>query len=116
MQPNEWVIQLAKAAENTKALHLNILDLTGLTRFTDYFLICSGTSDTQVRAIADNIQKKGKEIDFPPIGSEGFDKGEWVLIDFGSVVAHVFHENVRERYSLEKLWSDAVPLAKAGSR
>lgn len=116
MEPNELVIELAKAAENTKALHLNILDLEGLTSFTDYFVICSGTSDTHVRAIADNIQKKGKEIGCPPIGSEGFDKGEWVLVDFGSVVAHVFHENVRDRYSLEKLWSDAAPLVKAVSR
>ena len=98
---------VAEAAEDTKALDVHLLNLSRLTSFTDFFVICSGTSDQQVRAIADNIQKKCKTAGFTPIGSEGTEKGEWVLIDFGSVVAHIFHENVRDRYCLEKLWSDA---------
>lgn len=107
MKTNDLARLIGKAAEEIKALDLVILDLAGLTSFTDFFVICSATSDTQARAIASNIQKKMKEAGHAILGLEGMEKGDWVLIDFGEVVAHVFHQNVREYYSLEKLWSDA---------
>lgn len=98
---------IAKAARDVQAIDLVVLNLVSLTSFTDYFVICSGRSDTQVRAIADNIQKKLKEQNRLPLGVEGYPQGHWILLDFGEVVAHIFYHEVRGYYSLEKLWSDA---------
>lgn len=98
---------IAEAASDIKAIDLLVLNLTKLVSFTDYFVICSGKSDTQVRAIADNILKKTKGNNRTPLGMEGYSTGLWILLDFGEVVAHIFYHEMREYYSLEKLWSDA---------
>lgn len=99
--------QIAQAAFDTKAEDLVVLDLRKLSGFTEFFVIATGRSDRQVQAISDNIQEvlKGKKI--RPIGVEGYQKGHWVLIDYGPVVAHVFYEEVRAFYALEKFWGDA---------
>lgn len=107
MTPKQLASLVAEAADNTKAIDLITLDLAKLTSFTNYFVICSGRSDTQVRAIADNIVKAVKERGRDPLGLEGYNQGEWILIDFGDVVAHIFYAEVREHYHLEKLWIDA---------
>lgn len=99
--------EVAKAALEIKAEDLIILDVRELTSFTSCFVICSGRSDRQVRSIADSVReilgKKGRK----PIGSEGYEGGSWVLVDFGDVIAHVFQEETREHYKLERLWVDA---------
>lgn len=110
MTPKKLARLIAEAAEDVKAIDLVLLHLTKLTSFTDYFVICSGRSDTQVRAIADNILKKLKNQNHIPLGMEGYNQGLWVLIDFGDVVAHIFYHEVRDYYNLEKLWSDAKHL------
>lgn len=107
MTPKELAKRVAQAAEDVQAVDLEVLDLTGLTRFTDYFVICSGRSDTQVKAIADSILKKLKAVKRLPIGVEGHKTGEWILVDYGDVVAHIFYSEVRSFYNLEKLWADA---------
>lgn len=95
------------AAEEKKALDPVILDLIGISGVTDYFLICSGRTPVQVRAIADNITEKIKEAGLPVPYKEGYKDGKWILMDFGNVVAHVMHEFERNFYSLENLWHDA---------
>lgn len=107
MTPRKLATLIAKAAEDIQAADVVVLDLTLLTSFTDYFVICSGKSDTQVRAIADSIVKKLKENGREATGVEGKDQASWILIDFGDVVAHVFYHDARYFYNLDKLWSDA---------
>jgi len=103
----EFAKMVAHAAAKIKAKDVHILDLSKLATFTDYFVIASGGSDRQVEAIADSVitemKKKGKR----PIGSEGYDSSQWIIIDFGDVVAHIFYQPLRELYAIEKLWSDA---------
>ncbi|MBI3556479.1 MAG: ribosome silencing factor [Deltaproteobacteria bacterium] len=106
----ELVLTCARAAIDKKANHSLIYEVGKLGAFTDYFLITSGASDRQVRAIADAIHRLGREKGMGHPKMEGFDEGRWVLIDFGSVVIHVFHDDIREFYDLESLWTDAPRL------
>ena len=100
----------ARAALDHKAVDLVILEVKKLSSFTDYFVICSGNSDRQVQAIAGHIEEKLKEGDIRPLSVEGKREGRWVLLDYGSVVVHVFSKAAREYYALEKLWGDAPRL------
>ncbi|OGQ22265.1 MAG: ribosome silencing factor [Deltaproteobacteria bacterium RIFCSPLOWO2_02_FULL_44_10] len=99
--------KIALIANEKKAHDILVLDLRGLTSFTDYFVICSGMSDRQVEAIVNAISTELKERGCPPLGKEGEESGHWVLVDYGDVVAHVFHYEEREFYHLERLWVDA---------
>jgi len=105
---------IASIASDHKAIDVAVLDLRKLTSFTDYFVICSGASDRQVKAIAWAIHEKMKEKGHPPLGEEGLDAGHWALIDYGNVVAHVFYEDDREYYQLEKFWHDAPRVSIKG--
>ena len=111
MKTKDFAKLVASAADDIQAIDLKILDLAKLSSFTDYFVICSGRSDTQVRAIADSILRKAKEVGRMPIGTEGYAEGHWILIDFGEVVAHIFYQEVRDLYDLEKLWFDAKKIS-----
>jgi ribosome-associated protein len=97
----------ARAALEKKALDLEILDISGLVYYADYFVICSGTSTQHVAAIADNVEKVARKAGHVPSGIEGKQASLWVLIDLGDVVVHVFEQETREFYQLEKLWLDA---------
>lgn len=99
--------EIAQSAADVKGENLVVLDLKKLSSFTDLFVIVSGRSDRQVQAIADRIEENLKIKNSPPLSIEGYSQGHWVLIDCGSVVAHVFYEEVRDFYALEKLWGDA---------
>jgi len=100
----------ANAALDRKALDLKILDLSGVSDFTDYFVLCSGSSDRQVRAIADHVQEKLREQGLRPLHVEGHDLGRWVLLDYGDFLLHVFDQETRDFYQLERLWSDAAEV------
>lgn len=95
------------AALEKKAKDLVILNVREISAFADYFIICSGTSDRQVRAIADAIQEKLKLTEILPLGVEGETTGHWVLMDYDDVIIHIFLETVRTFYDLERLWSEA---------
>lgn len=95
------------AADDRKAVNLKVLHLEKVTDFTDYFLICSGTSERQVQAIADAVLEKMREEKVRPLHVEGYNRGQWVLLDFGDFVAHIFQEEPRRFYALERLWGDA---------
>lgn len=92
---------------NKKGYDVKILDLRKLTTITDYFVVCSGDSDTQVKAIADEVDKTLRDEGIRAWHMEGYQALNWILIDFIDVVVHVFKKETREYYNLEKLWGDA---------
>jgi ribosome-associated protein len=97
----------AEYALEKKATNIKILDVRDITSFADYFVIASGSSDMQVKAIAENILAKLRDSSVSPWKSEGWDALQWVIVDFVDVVVHIFHETAREFYHLERLWADA---------
>lgn len=96
-----------RAALDKKAYDLVLLDVSQLTSLADYFLICTGRSDTQVQAISQAIEEAMGVAGHRPLGIEGYQHGHWVVQDFGDVIVHVFFEPVRELYDLERLWAKA---------
>lgn len=107
LSPLDMATQVVNAAEDKKARDVRTLHLSELSIITDYFVICSGNSTTQVKAIADNVEEKLKEQGVLPLRREGMREGHWILLDYGSVVVHVFLEEERTYYNLERLWGDA---------
>ena len=104
----EQLLKLAaQAAASKKAVDMVGLDLAGLDGVADYFLICSGTSEPQVKAIAEAVEDQLRAAGAKPWHIEGREFRRWVLLDFVDVVVHVFHEKTREYYLLERLWGDA---------
>lgn len=101
------VREAVAAADDRKAVDLRVLHLEKVSDFTDYFLICSGTSERQVQAIADAVQERMREEQVRPLHVEGYSRGQWVLLDYGDFVVHIFQEEPRRFYSLERLWGDA---------
>jgi len=105
-----------RAAEDKKAVDLTVLDLRKAAGFTDYFLICSGTNPRQIRAIADAVVEALKADGISPAHVEGYDRSEWVLLDYFDFVVHVFAPETRMFYGLERLWGSAerveVPAAR----
>ena len=111
MQAKETALLAVDYALDKKGFNLKLLEVKELSSLTDYLLLVSGRSDRQVQAIAENIKlefkKEHKEL---PLAIEGMDQGRWVLLDYGSVMVHVFQEQVREFYDLEGLWSEAAEV------
>jgi ribosome-associated protein len=102
---SEQMLKLAQTSlEDIKARDVTLLDVRGLTSVADYLLIASGTSDRHVRSIADNIVEDFRKVGYKPLGVEGKDSGEWVLIDLIDVIVHVMQPRVREFYKLEDIW------------
>ena len=102
---SEALLELAQTSlEDLKARDLRVLDVRNLTTVTDYLVIASGTSDRHVKSLATQLIERSKEAGQPPLGVEGEDAGEWVLIDLADVVVHVMQPRVREFYKLEDLW------------
>lgn len=112
LPPLEVARQIVELAEDKKAADIVLLDLTGLTTLADAFVICSGGSERQLDAIADGIIEGMRSEKIRPIGREGTAVSHWVLLDFGSVVVHVFTPPEREYYSLEKRWSEARTILR----
>ncbi|HOU51407.1 MAG TPA: ribosome silencing factor [Smithella sp.] len=100
----ERLILCINATLQKKAREIVVLNLKKVSAFTDYMIICSGTSERQVQAIAQEIQQFLKKADVRPMGVEGEANGQWVLLDYGDVVISVFHEPIRDFYDLENLW------------
>ena len=98
---------IAQLSLEKKAEDVLILDLKGLTTITDYFVICSGETDIQVKAISDNIMEKLKQQKINVWHTEGYESLNWVLLDLVDVVVHIFKPEIRAFYALEKLWGDA---------
>ena len=109
-------MEAVRAAESKKATDIKVLDLTGVTSFTDYFVICTGANSRQVQAISDEIGLQLKNRGELPLSVEGYAQAEWVLMDYADFLIHIFSPKAREYYQLERLWRQAksIELEKAG--
>ena len=111
MTPKELAVIAAKALYEKKGRDIAVLEIADLTTLVDYFVIATGTSNTQINALSGEVEKAMKEqAGEAPLHREGHRGGTWVLLDYGSVAVHVFSEEAREFYSLERLWSDGKPM------
>ena len=99
--------------DEVKGVDINVLSVAARTQLTDYMVICSGTSNIHIRAIADKILENLKEAGESGVRREGYGEARWVLMDFGDVVAHVFDPEDRKFYALEEFWEREKPLAAA---
>lgn len=111
MTPKELAILAAKALDSKKGLDIKVMEVTHLTSLADYFVICTGGSNTQINALCDVVEEKlEKEAGEKALHREGHRGGTWVLLDYGCIVVHVFNNEAREFYSLERLWNDGIPM------
>ena len=114
--PDEHALALARRivdlASDKKASDIVLLEIYGLTTLADYFVICSGSSERQLGAIADGIAEALREEGLKPIGREGSSNAHWMLLDFGSVVVHIMAQPERDFYQLERLWAEAPLLVR----
>jgi ribosome-associated protein len=101
---------IVEAAQELKADDVVGIDVREISSFADTFIIVTGTSDRHVRSVADSIEAALKTHGEPPIGIEGYDEGRWVLVDCGDTIVHIFQQEIRDHYDLERLWSDAPTL------
>ncbi|MEM0896276.1 MAG: ribosome silencing factor [Verrucomicrobiota bacterium] len=105
-------LEVARRADDKQADDIRILDLRGISSITDYFVICTGTSMPHLKAIRREIDEKiGEHHGLEPYSKEGTPESHWVVIDYGDVIAHVFHSEQRAQFALEDLWSDARIVA-----
>lgn len=95
---------LVNALEDLKADNIKVLDVSNLTSVTDIMIIATGRSNRQVRALAEKLVETAKENKLPPLGMEGQQQGEWILVDLGDIIVHVMQPAARDYYQLEKLW------------
>lgn len=109
--PN-W-LTAARAADSKKATNLRVIDLREITSFADFFLICNGSNQRQIQAIANDIETELKKQGERPTSVEGYGNAEWVLMDYGDLVVHIFSDQARAYYDLDRLWRDGaeVPVA-----
>ena len=103
----EVALEVTKALDEKKGMNIKLLKIDKVSSLAEYFLICTGTSNTHVRTLCDYAEYTMENLGEPMLGREGHRGNSWELLDFGSVVVHVFTEEAREFYSLERLWSDA---------
>jgi len=110
LQPEEMTSAILDAAWSRNGFSTRVMDVSRLVTYTDIFVILSGRSSRHVRAIADEVETRLKERGVRPLGVEGLQASTWVLMDYGSVVVHIFEPQTRAFYDLERLWSDATPI------
>ena len=103
-----------KAVLGKKPVDVVALDMRELTSIADAFIICSGSSNRQVTAIAEHVERQLRKQKVKPLGVEGAKDGQWVLLDYGHVIIHVFYDSVRQFYDLEGLWTDARRIEMPG--
>ena len=103
-----WLMAV-RAAEDKQARDIKVLDLREITSFADFFVVCHGANTRQIQAIADEIEQRLKRAGDRAISIEGYDNAEWILMDYGDYLIHIFSEKARLYYDLERLWRDAKP-------
>lgn len=110
MNPKDMALTIAKALDDKKGQDIKVLETGALTTLADYFVLCTATSSTQIKALGDECEKVMKEAGELPHHIEGHRGGTWVLLDFSSVVVHLFMDEARQFYELERLWKDAAEV------
>ncbi len=106
----EMTKEIAKILDNKKAIDIKAIKVRDISSLADYFVIAAGSSSTQVKALADEVEYKLKQIQVSPEHIEGHRSNSWILIDYGNVIVHVFSKEAREFYDLERLWQDGENL------
>ena len=114
LSANEVALQVTKALDEKKGMDIKLLKIDRVSSLADYFLICTGTSNTHVKTLCDYAQYTMEQLEEPMLGREGHRGSSWELLDFGSVVVHVFTEEARKFYDLERLWADAEQVDLGG--
>jgi ribosome-associated protein len=112
LEPTELAKKIVDIAADKKAEDVVLLDIRRLTTIADYFVICSGTSERQVAAITQAVLEELDKENVTPLHSEGVGESGWVLLDYGSVIVHIFVPEVRDYYRLERLWSQALTVVR----
>ena len=112
MTPQETAELACKVLADKKANDIVTLDITDMTVIADYFVIASGRSTTQVKALADYVDEKFSELGIEPLRREGVAEGRWVVLDYGSVIVHIFNDETRMFYCLERLWNNGTNAKK----
>jgi ribosome-associated protein len=114
MGPKEMALTLAKTLDEKKGADIRVLDTAGLTTLADYFVICTASSTTQIKALSEACEKAMEDLGEKPHHIEGRRGGSWTLLDFSAVVVHLFLDEARKFYGLERLWHDASPVDLGG--
>jgi len=109
----DLVMIAGRAADDKKASNILMLEMAGILDITDYFLICSGATDRQTKSISDEIQRQLRDAGRKPFRSAGEELGDWILLDYVDFIIHIFTEETREFYRLERLWKDAPRMKLA---
>ena len=113
--PKELALLAAQALSEKKGREIQVLEIADLTTLADYFVLATGSSNTQINALVDNVEKViTEQAGEEPLHREGYRGGTWVLLDYGCVAIHVFNEEARAFYGLERLWSDGHALDLTG--
>ena len=114
MTPKDMALLAAKALDSKKAKDIKVIEIGDLTTLADYFVIAAGTSNTQISALSDVVEEYLKREGEMALRREGYRDGTWVLLDYGSIAVHIFSEEAREFYDLERLWRDGKELDLSG--
>ena len=107
MTPREIAERIVVTLDNNKGKDIRLLKTEAVTVLADYFVLCTGTGATHLKTLVEEVDKALSEAGEPPLRREGYRGGSWVLLDFGSVIVHLFSEQARSFYDLEHLWADA---------
>ena len=110
MNQNEMIKTIVKALDSKRAEDIQVLEIRDLTVIADYFIIANGTSTTQTKALADEVEFKLKEQGVTPERVEGYQGTNWIILDYGDIVVHVFYKETRDHYNLERLWCDGKDI------
>lgn len=111
---NEKIETIVKALDSKRAEDIQAIKIGDLTIVADYFIIANGTSNTQTKALAEEVEYKLGQVGIKPIRTEGYQGATWVVLDYGDIVVHVFYKETREFYNLERLWSDGENVDISG--
>lgn len=109
-EPKIIAEKIIKILNDKKANNIKLLHVEKQTIIADYFILCSGTSNTQIKALAGEVEEQMKLMDIEPKNIEGYNEASWVLLDYSSVIVHIFNRETRNFYNLEKLWLDSVEV------
>ncbi|MCX7841897.1 MAG: ribosome silencing factor [Clostridia bacterium] len=108
MESKKIAEKIVGTLQDKKAKDINVIDINKISILADYFIVCTGSSTTHIKALADEVEEKLIEAGVRYFHKEGYETARWILLDYGDVVLHIFHEEDRAFYNLERLWSDGV--------
>ena len=114
LEPKEIAVAVTKALDEKKGMDIKLLKIDHVSTLADYFLICTGTSNTHVKTLCDYAEYTLEQLGEPMLGREGHRGNAWELLDFGTIVVHVFTDEARKFYDLERLWADAENVDLTG--